>query len=183
MKDKNLQHSANAIQSALHFQYQISSQMLDIHLTGLTDDEYFWRPASTGLHFVNESGYLRADWPEFEGYEIGPASITWLTWHIIFWWSMVLDHSFGDGTLTRENIPCPGSAKEANDKILQLKKQWEAATDRLSNDEWHTDDRTKWPFSGKPFYELSAWLNLELMKNAAEIGYCRFLYASQPQLL
>jgi hypothetical protein len=29
----------------------------------------------------------------------------------------------------------------------------------------------------KAFRELAGWLNLELMKNAAEIGYGRFLYA------
>jgi len=67
-----------------------------------------------------------------------PPSVAWLTWHITYWWSMVLDHSF---------------------------------------EEFLSSERTRWPFVERPFHELAAWLNVELMKNAAEIGYCRFLYA------
>ncbi|MDF2927423.1 MAG: hypothetical protein K0R57_6337 [Paenibacillaceae bacterium] len=55
-----------------------------------------------------------------------------------------------------------------------------AALTELPNDEFLSGNRTRWPFADKPFHELAAWLNLELMKNAAEIGYCRFLYASSP---
>jgi hypothetical protein len=29
----------------------------------------------------------------------------------------------------------------------------------------------------RPFSDIVGWLNVELMKNAAEIGYARFLYA------
>ena len=29
----------------------------------------------------------------------------------------------------------------------------------------------------RPLGDVVAWVNLELMKNAAEIGYARFLYA------
>ena len=43
-----------------------------------------------------------------EGYDIGPPSIAWLTWHIGFWWSMVLDHSFADGTLSRDKASIDG---------------------------------------------------------------------------
>jgi len=31
----------------------------------------------------------------------------------------------------------------------------------------------------RPFGDVVAWANLELMKSAAEIGYARFLYAVQ----
>jgi hypothetical protein len=68
-------------------------------LAGIEDRECLWKPREKGLHIYDEAGVLRADWPESESYDIGPASI--------------------------------------------------------------------------------AWLNLELIKNASEIGYCRFLYASQ----
>lgn len=178
-KMDGLRHASGTAESALHFQYQISSQLLEIHLTGLDDDEFFWKPAMRGLHLVNEAEGWRPDWPESEGYEIGPASIGWLSWHMIYWWSMVLDHSFGSGTLTREQIPCPASAEEAKKTIQQLEEKWEAELSQLSDDEFRATNRTCWPFSDKPFYELYAWLNVELMKNAAEIGYCRFLYAAR----
>ena len=37
--------------------------------------------------------------------------------------------------------------------------------------------RTRWPFRDRPFGDIVAWANVELTKNAAEIGYARFLYA------
>lgn len=177
MSEEN--NTAKRIRNTLNFQFQISWQLLEIHLDGLTDEEYLWRPASKGLHIVNESGVWRPDWPESEAYDIGPASIAWLTWHITFWWTMVLDYSFGNGTLTREGVRCPGNIKETRENIIRLRNEWEAAVAGLPDDEILSGNRTKWPFTNKPFPELAAWLNLELMKNAAEIGYCRFLYASR----
>jgi hypothetical protein len=175
----NIQNSASNLRDTLNFQLQIPWQLLELHLTGLKDDEYHWRPALKGLHVFDESGVWRADWPESEEYDIGPANIAWLTWHITFWWSMVLDYSFGDGTLTRENVSCPGNIEETRETIIHLRDKWEAAVAELSDDELLSSERTKWPFIDRPFHELAAWLNIELMKNAAEIGYCRFLYASQ----
>src|SRR5687768_13407128 len=79
------------------------------HLDGLTTDACLWRPATRGLHVTRlEDGRWRADWPERESYDIGPPSIAWVTWHMIFWWSMVLDHSFGPGTLERGSVSWPG---------------------------------------------------------------------------
>ncbi|MBD2870013.1 DinB family protein [Paenibacillus arenilitoris] len=179
MKNKPLQTPVSNIRSSLDFQHQISWQLLDYHLTGLVDEEYRWRPAARGLHVANESGVWRADWPESETYDIGPASIAWLTWHITFWWSMVLDNSFGNGTLTREEVRCPGNIEETIKRINQLRMEWQTALAIMPDDELLAVERTKWPFTGKPFHELAAWLNLELMKNASEIGYCRFLYASR----
>lgn len=152
-----------------------------MHLAGLEDEEYFWRPADKGLHIHNESGTWRADWPESEEYDIGPPSIAWLTWHITFWWSMAYNYTFVDGTLAREQVGCPKSAEEAKETISRLHDEWTMAAASLSDDELLTSERTRWPFEDRPFHELAAWLNLELMKNAAEIGYCRFLYASRKQ--
>ncbi len=36
---------------------------------------------------------------------------------------------------------------------------------------------TRWPFRDRPFGDVVAWVNVELTKNASEIGYARFLYA------
>jgi len=37
--------------------------------------------------------------------------------------------------------------------------------------------RPRWPFQDRPFGDVVAWVNGELTKNAAEIGYARFLHA------
>jgi len=36
-------------------------------------------------------------------------------------------------------------------------------------------ERVRWPFRDRPLADLFAWANVELTKNAAEIGYLRFL--------
>lgn len=179
MKNKHVIIPTNSIRNTLNFQFEISRELLEIHLTDLSEEEYHWQPASKGLHISHESGDWRVDWPESEEYDMGPSSIAWLTWHVTYWWSMVLDYSFGNGTLTREDVICSGNIKETRQTITHLRDEWEAKVAELSEDEFTSNERTRWPFTDKPFHELAAWLNLELMKNAAEIGYCRFLFSSQ----
>ena len=154
--------------------------LTNIHLAGLTTDECLWRPASTGLHVHEQpDGRWRADWPEHERYDLGPSSIAWLTWHLGFWWSMVLDHSFGSGTLTREHVEWPGNANATRAWIERLHREWCAVVEQATSESLRSSEHTRWPFEGRPFGDVVAWANLELMKSAAEIGYARFLYAVQ----
>lgn len=150
-------------------------------MDGLTTEECLWRPALRGphVHPAND-GSWHADWPEREDYDIGPPSIAWITWHIGFWWSMVLDHSFGDRTLVREQVAWPGNAESVRGSLTRLRDQWRFRLESLSDDELQSQERTTWPFVDRPFGDVIAWVNVELAKNAAEIGYARFLYAVKP---
>jgi hypothetical protein len=96
-------------------QLDISWALASYHLQGLSTDECLWRPSTKGLHVHHQAdGSFSSDWPDHEGYDdLGPPSIAWLTWHIGFWWSMALDHSFGTAELTREQVLWPGSADAA----------------------------------------------------------------------
>ena len=49
--------------------------------------------------------------------------------------------------------------------------------ERVRDDDLRSVQRTRWPFQDRPFGDVIAWVNVELTKNAAEIGYARFLYA------
>jgi hypothetical protein len=99
-------------------QYQTAWSLLDYHLASLTTQECLWRPAEAGLHVhLRADGSWGADWPTHEGYDLGPSSIGWLTWHLVFWWSMVIDHSFGEGKLAREGVPWPGSADALREQV------------------------------------------------------------------
>ncbi|WP_020618277.1 DinB family protein [Paenibacillus daejeonensis] len=167
------------LQQTLQYQYAIACQLCDYHLTDLTEDEYHWRPAPPGLHIAEHSGVWQPDWPTSEGYDIGPPSSAWLMWHMTYWWSMVLDHTFGQASLQREDIPASGSFAEAKSRLLDLRNQWEGAVHKLSPEAWLDTARTRWPFADRSFADLAAWLNVELMKNASELGYSRFLYGSQ----
>lgn len=53
---------------------------------------------SHGLQIRRQDDGWSIDWPEIESYEIGPSSIAWIMWHIIYWWRTTLDYNFGDGT-------------------------------------------------------------------------------------
>jgi DinB superfamily len=160
-------------------QFDTACALANFHLASLTTEECLWRPAARGLHVRQSAdGHWRADWPEHEGYDLGPPSIGWLTWHIGFWWSMVLDHSYGKATLSRETIFWPGTADDARRRLTELETAWRTRLTALTPDELQRTDRTRWPFRNRPFGDVAAWVNLELTKNAAEIGYARFLYAT-----
>lgn len=162
----------------LHRQYDTAWKLTDLHLAGLATDECLWRPARTGLHVQQgRDGLWRADWPDRESYDLGPSSIAWLTWHVGFWWSMVLDHSFRSGTLTRDNVTWPGSADATRQWLIGLDREWRAVLRDLTDETMQSTQRTRWPFTDRPFGDIVAWVNIELTKNAAEIGYARFLYA------
>jgi hypothetical protein len=153
-------------------------KLTTFHLDGLATDECLWRPAGRGLQVHRDAdGAWRAEWPTHERYDLGPPSIAWLTWHLGFWWSLVLDHSFAEGTLTREDILWPGTAVGAAEWLARLQAEWRALLERLTDLDLRSPERTRWPFQQRPFGDVVAWVNIELAKNAAEIGYARFLYA------
>lgn len=174
MEANNLQ----ALRENLLFQFDIAKQMLNYHLTDLGQEEYMWQAVPSSLHIQPKEGKWVADWPETESYEIGTPSIAWTMWHIIFWWKMVNDYSFGEGILTKEEVAPFSHVEQAKEEIDSLISQWEKTLTELSDQDLLSSAYTKWPFTDLPFYQLAGWLNLELMKNAAEIGQSRFQYAT-----
>ena len=171
---------ADELRGCLTRQLDIAWMLTEYHFQGLTTEECLWRPAKGGLHVhPTGGGRWRADWPDREGYDLGPPSIGWLTWHMAFWWSMVLDHSFGDATLTREDVYWPGSADAVKDVIGSLHARWRERIAALDDEALRSPARTKWPFQDRPFGDVIAWATVELTKNASELGYARFLYATR----
>lgn len=165
--------------SCLLRQHEIAWKLARYGLDNLTTDECLWRPNGSGPHVQRQSdGTWVADWPTREAYDIGPPSIAWLTWHMGFWWSMVLDHSFGEGMLGREHITWPGDAASVRRWLSDLQVEWCGALSRVGSQDLRRMDRTRWPFQDRPFGDVVAWVNVELTKNAAEVGYARFLYAA-----
>ncbi len=170
----------DAVRNTLLRQFQTTSQLLHYHLDTLTTAECLWRPSTKGLHvYRSADGSWNADWPDREDYDIGPPSIAWTTWHIGFWWSMVLSHSFADGSLDRTDVRWPGDAAGVSSWIGGLENQWLRSISGLNDEELASSDLSRWPFSDRPFADVVAWANVELAKNAAEIGMVRFLYAGR----
>jgi hypothetical protein len=92
---------------------------------------------------------------------------------------MVLEHSFGARTLARDDIAWPGDADAVRHSLDTLHASWRERLSRLTDAELHSPGNTRWPFKDRPFADVIAWANVELAKNAAEIGYARFLYAAR----
>lgn len=170
--------TASCLTHQLTQQFEIAWQLAEYHLETLTTEECLWRPAQRGLHVERGDDNLwRAQWPEHEGYDLGPPSMAWISWHVLFWWSMTINHTWGDRTLAREKVFWPGDAEQVRAQINSLKSEWTSRLASLTDEDLESTTQSTWPLQNKPLRETVAWLNLELMKNAAELGLLRFLYA------
>lgn len=182
MTSSNSSAPPSLARDTLARQLAVAWALTTYHLQGLTTEECLRRPAERGLHVHRRvDGTWRADWPEHEGYELGPSSIGWMTWHLGFWWSMALDHNFGMRTLTREEIFWPGDADSVRIWIAGLHARWSDALSTQSDAQLASSTGVHWPFDGRTRADLFAWANTELTKSAAEIGYARFLLAVTPR--
>lgn len=160
------------------FQLEMTWQLYLYHLDNLEDEEALWALSPKSMQVYKENEGWKTTWPETESYEMGPSSIAWTLWHIIYWWSTALDANFGEGTLEREDVLWPGSVEKARERINELHDQWIVKLNSLSEAEFSSSKYSKWPLEGQNFTNTALWLNAELMKNTAEIGYGRFLYES-----
>ncbi|GAA0370536.1 DinB family protein [Bacillus horti] len=163
----------------IQFQFSISKQLLNYHLKTLNQEEYMWRSPNSGLYLKNEDGVWKAELPETESYDLGTPSIAWTLWHITYWWEMVFDYSFSEGRLTLNEVIVYEDVASVKKHLHYLTEKWEEKLANLSSEELLSKTLTKFPFENQvEFHKLASWLNLELMKNASEIGYARFDYAS-----
>jgi len=161
-------------------QHEIAWSLASYHLQGLSSEECLWRPSTKGLHVaVSDDGRWHGEWPDHEGYDLGPPSIAWLIWHMGLWWLMTINHSFEDAALTREAVSSPGSADEIRLWLQAFHERWKELLANISDEDLRSPERTRWPFQDRPFGDVVAWLNIELTKNASELGYARFLYATR----
>jgi hypothetical protein len=164
----------------LRMQFEIAWSLAWYHLETLTTEECMWRPAPTCLHISqDEAGSWRADWPEREDYDIGPPSIGWTTWHMCFWWRKALAHIRASSELERDDIRWPGSAERLRVELIQCKDEWLEVLNGPAQT-LEAVPANSWPLPGASVAAIAAWLNIELAKNAAEVGLIRFLHRVTP---
>lgn len=66
----------NELAALLLRQHSTAWQLASYHLDGLGHAECLWRPSTKGLHVsISDDGGWRGEWPEHEGYELGPPSV------------------------------------------------------------------------------------------------------------
>lgn len=163
-------------------QFDIAWALAWYHLEGLTTEECLWEPAVSCIHVRRvDDGRWRPDWPESESYEIGPPSIAWTTWHICYWWTKAITHLEGQAPIEADDVSWPGDAEKIRAAIQALRGRWRSLIESYGEAALQKRRENSWPIPNSAPDSIAAWLNVELMKNAAEIGTMRFLYAVAPR--
>jgi hypothetical protein len=163
-------------QPTLLWQLGVSRSLLDVVVAGLSEQEAF-QPPAPGAWSVRRAvdGSWHADWADAEPDPAPATTVAWLLWHIGWWWSDVTQRAFGAGPVTREQASWPGSVEAALTRIADCHSQWTAGVAGASAEDLASVEfgNRCWPLTGLPFLRVVAWVNGELMKNAAEIGATR----------
>lgn len=113
------------IKECLLKQFDISWQLLNYHLKDLSIEECLWQPTEKGFFLIKvDDNNYKGSFPVSESYNIGAPNIAWLTWHIDYWWSMVINHTFGNATLDADMIEWNPSIPDIQRKFYELKNNW-----------------------------------------------------------
>ena len=160
------------------FQLNIAWELFLYHCKDLSEKEAMWCKTASGLQIQNVDGEWVSDWPDTEEYRIGPSSIAWTLWHILYWWKSTLSASKKNQIIEKEDVKWLGSVDLVIKEIEHCHDEWVDFIGSLSDHELQSTDLCRWPFENQSMCSLALWLNVELMKNAAEIGAARFLYAT-----
>jgi hypothetical protein len=150
-----------AMRELLRWHFDLTWSLLDLHLDRLTTEECLWEggPGWWSVR-LQEDGTWRADLELPEPDPAPPSSIGWLTWHIGWWWTQLLDGV--------EMVDWPGDAAGTVAWLGTLRERWIAhlaVVDLAAPSTYPWRDRPD-----RTQAHVAAWVNGELMKNAAEIG-------------
>jgi len=149
-----------------------------IHLPQLTDEVCLWQPAP-GSWTVRRGadGNWRPDWVVPEPEPAPMVTIGWLTWQMIWWWSGLLAAASQETPPAHDAVYWPGSAAAVWQRLEELAAEHRGWLSRLTVAD--LDQSLAYPWTDpRPLGYALAWANSELMKNVAEIGYVRHLFAA-----
>ncbi len=160
----------------LRWQFELTWRLGQAHLPHLTDEACLWEPAAVcwSVHKDGE-GRWRPDWAAKEPDPAPAASIGWITWHMIWWWTGLSVSLNGGKAPHHEAVDWPGSAESTKVMLEQLAQDWRRMLAQISDVD--IDRPVTYPWTEpRPLRLALAWCNAELMKNIAEIGTVRHLY-------
>jgi hypothetical protein len=167
--------------ATLRYQLDVSWSLLALHLDALTDEMCLWQPAPGAWTVRPVDGRWIADLVLPEPDPPPTSTIAWITWHIGWWWTGAHAHTFGarrgeplDMLAHARTVHWPGSARGVAGWLTDLRDQWSRALDPLVD----ADLAQPIAWFDQPLGHVIAWANIELMKNAAEIGQLRLLFSA-----
>jgi hypothetical protein len=151
----------------------------DVQLPRLTTPMCLWQPHDRSWTVrQGDDGSWWPDWQEPDPVDPPPPSIGWLTWHLSWWWSSALAIVQGGRATDRSQVPWAGSAERAVATLIELADAWADALAGLDAAAMSAPTAYPWP-SPRPLAYTVSWVNLELMKNVAEIGEVANLYVNR----
>lgn len=162
------------------WQFDMAWRLADVHfLPELTDDACHWLP-SPGAVTVrrDDHGAWRADWIDDERGPGPTASLAWLTWHLQWWLGDAIAAARHRAGTPREEVTWPGSADGVRAMLGELAAQWRSVLADAADRDLDGPVGDSWPGPAWPLRTLFAWVDMELMKNVAEIGAGLRLYAA-----
>lgn len=164
----------------LRWQFDLAWSLLELHLDELEPEDFLWEPARYCWTVrPGDDGMWVADFAETEPDPVPIPTIAWLTWHIGWWWTAATEHAQGQRPRGHDEVAWPGDGKTTVAWLRRLRVDWIAVLDRLTNADLDFSAQFPWPSDpGKTIAHMLAWVNSELMKNAAEIGQLRLLRAA-----
>lgn len=167
--------TSNQLQT-LRWQFQMTWRLAKVHLPRLTNEACLWEPVPRCWTVrLSTDGKWRPDWADTEPDPAPPATIGWLTWHLIWWWSAALAAVRKEAPVIRQEVYWPGSADGVMARIDFLSGGWAYMLSRL--DETDLETPLAYPWSEPRALKFTlGWANSELMKNVAEIGSMRHLF-------
>ncbi|MEV4225126.1 DinB family protein [Nonomuraea sp. NPDC049725] len=169
----------------IRWQFDLTWSLLTLHLDQLTDEDALWEPVPNCWTVrPRPDGTWTADFSMEELDPIPLPTIGWVMWHMGMWWENAYAGCFGDGAsadwaAVAAATTWPGDVRSAVTSLTGHHDRWRAALDALSDADLDATDRTTWfAEGGLTLGHVLAWANVELMKNAAEIGSLRLQRAN-----
>lgn len=157
-----------------------------MRMSGLTDDEYFWKPVPDAYCLIPRNGNLYCSWPPGSQHETTPpvTTIAWRMAHVAQGCFENRWHQFfGEPLPDWQEAPFPASAAEALDYLERWKTMWCDALRAAGEDrmwapigELGPDVAVMQMGNEDPFINLVLHINREVMHHGAEICLLRDLY-------
>ncbi|MBU6532959.1 DinB family protein [Streptomyces mayonensis] len=161
----------------LQRQLGIAWALMDHHLERLGDDDLHWAPADHHWAVRRVGDLWVPDFADVEPTPVPVPTAAWVTWHVGWWWSTALAHLTGARVPAREDAHWPGDAASTTDWLRSLHSEWSRALAGADT----MDDASAYPWpveAGFTMGDMCAWVNVELAKNAAELGQLLMIRAA-----
>jgi hypothetical protein len=136
------------------------------YFPALTDELAHWNPSSNAVGLRMRDGAAYPEWPDEKSDPIPDTTAGWLLWHIEWWWSNAIEGVRGGASADPLSFAWSGSAEASRERLDLLHTQWVEILNSTP-----MDHQCAAPFpTPQPLSTIAAWVNMELMKNLAELG-------------